>query len=913
MATTYTPLLQLALPTTGELSGTWGDVVNNNITSMIEQAVAGMATISTWTTNSHTLTVANGTTDEARCAMLVFTTGAGGTALTAAGTAICPATTKLYIAKNNAAYSVTLKTAAGTGVLVAPQQTLVLMCDGTNVTTAASSLSGAQTWLSSTISGTNIDLSISNFYQKTITANTTFTLSNVPPAGTAVEFYLELTNPGAYTTLFWSNVKWANNTAVTLPAYGTITLAFTTDDGGATWLARNVGTSAVPTYSPALNQNGNVYGGAGYTYFMVPMDSNATSVLAIGNDWSTSVGRTSLNKLLTNAGWEYGSALIDEAGTLAQTSLNNTNAAVVVGSTSVIVATGGQVFISGNTTYPTTWTRSTQLSSTSWSNAAVLSGAYLPTAIKFVIGGTSGKIAYSVDGGLSWTTTTSLSGSTFGTQTVQAIVANTGSSNYCAIGSAGGVGTSSDGNTWTYQAGLLTAWTSGVPVAAAYANGIIMVVGQSGKVATSADGVTWTNQPALAATAWGTNNPASQTALVYTGTAWVVNTANGITATSTDNGVTWTAYTTLQTAAGGTTPVAFTGIYGLCRGASGTVMAYGAVGFFAYSADNGATWALYEGPAQNRTTFFSSKVGSPQANINSVMWDGARFVAVGSGCCAATSPDGVNWVTRATGMRTNFAAAIGGATSARSVAYGGGIHMVGGDSSRIWTSADNGVTWTYLDTYRAIIGTTAVNGMAYGNSRFVGVGTAGRRLMTTDNGATWTTGVIWSASQANRVVFGNGVFVAGGASSHLATSSDGITWTDYQTTIQATAFGTKDIWGLCFGNGIFVAIGNSGVVVTSPDGVTWTYRSSLSSLGYGTSAIFYGATWTGTQFVAVGTTATSVQPIVATSPDGITWTDRSALVPSPPQIAYTNPVFYSVASNGVTTVIGGSSTSLVII
>jgi hypothetical protein len=54
MTTQYTPTLKLALPVTGELSGTWGDVVNDNITSMVEQAIAGLATINTWTANSHT-------------------------------------------------------------------------------------------------------------------------------------------------------------------------------------------------------------------------------------------------------------------------------------------------------------------------------------------------------------------------------------------------------------------------------------------------------------------------------------------------------------------------------------------------------------------------------------------------------------------------------------------------------------------------------------------------------------------------------------------------------------------------------------------------------------------------------------------------------------------------------------------
>ena len=130
MTTAYTPILQLALPVTGELNGTWGDVVNNNITSMVEQAIAGLATINTWTTASHTLTTADGTTDEARCAILQCS-GAPG----AAATVICPAFSKVYIIKNSVTggYAVTLKTSAGTGISVPNGGTALLYCDGTNV------------------------------------------------------------------------------------------------------------------------------------------------------------------------------------------------------------------------------------------------------------------------------------------------------------------------------------------------------------------------------------------------------------------------------------------------------------------------------------------------------------------------------------------------------------------------------------------------------------------------------------------------------------------------------------------------------------------------------------------------------------------------------------------------------------
>ena len=131
MTTQYTPILKLALPVQGELSGTWGDVVNDNITSMVEQAIAGLSIIDTWSANSHVLTTANGTTAESRAAMLSLTDS--GTALTGAGSVVCPALSKVYIVKNGTAQVITVKTAAGSGIAVPVGKTMLVYCDGTNV------------------------------------------------------------------------------------------------------------------------------------------------------------------------------------------------------------------------------------------------------------------------------------------------------------------------------------------------------------------------------------------------------------------------------------------------------------------------------------------------------------------------------------------------------------------------------------------------------------------------------------------------------------------------------------------------------------------------------------------------------------------------------------------------------------
>jgi hypothetical protein len=131
MTTQYTPILKLALPVQGELSGTWGDVVNDNITSMVEEAIAGRSVIDSWTTNTHVLTESDGLTAEARAAMLEFTdTGA---ALTGAATVTCPDASKIYICKNASGQQVTITTAAGTGVDIPNGTTMIVFCDETNV------------------------------------------------------------------------------------------------------------------------------------------------------------------------------------------------------------------------------------------------------------------------------------------------------------------------------------------------------------------------------------------------------------------------------------------------------------------------------------------------------------------------------------------------------------------------------------------------------------------------------------------------------------------------------------------------------------------------------------------------------------------------------------------------------------
>lgn len=93
MPTAYTSLLGLALPVEGELSGTWGDVVNDSITSLLDSAVAGTTTISS--DGDVTLSTTTGAANQARAAVLLWTaTG------TTTRTITAPAHSKAYVVVN---------------------------------------------------------------------------------------------------------------------------------------------------------------------------------------------------------------------------------------------------------------------------------------------------------------------------------------------------------------------------------------------------------------------------------------------------------------------------------------------------------------------------------------------------------------------------------------------------------------------------------------------------------------------------------------------------------------------------------------------------------------------------------------------------------------------------------------------
>jgi Chaperone of endosialidase len=112
MTINYTTLLGLAKPVTGTESGAWGDVVNDQITSLVEDSIANAASINV-TSGNVTLTDNNGTSDQARMAILLVS-GTPGTSRNI----VAPSTSKWYIVRNGSNDAVVIKGSATTGVTI---------------------------------------------------------------------------------------------------------------------------------------------------------------------------------------------------------------------------------------------------------------------------------------------------------------------------------------------------------------------------------------------------------------------------------------------------------------------------------------------------------------------------------------------------------------------------------------------------------------------------------------------------------------------------------------------------------------------------------------------------------------------------------------------------------------------------
>lgn len=152
MPSTFSQSLRIELIGAGEQSGTWNITTNNNLGSLIEQAISGNTSLDV-TGGDITLTALNGVVDQSRSAVLSVSGTPGTTRVLT-----IPNVTKLYTVRNASDSTVQIKTASGVAYSVPAAAQANIFCDGNNVITGRTITDGAQALLNSQTPFNNVAL-----------------------------------------------------------------------------------------------------------------------------------------------------------------------------------------------------------------------------------------------------------------------------------------------------------------------------------------------------------------------------------------------------------------------------------------------------------------------------------------------------------------------------------------------------------------------------------------------------------------------------------------------------------------------------------------------------------------------------------------------------------------------------------
>jgi len=166
-----------------------------------------------------------------------------------------------------------------------------------------------------------------------------------------------------------------------------------------------------------------------------------------------------------------------------------------------------------------------------------------------------------------------------------------------------------------------------------------------------------------------------------------------------------------------------------------------------------------------------------------------------------------------------------------------------------------------LDNFEVVAPTFTQTGVFhYGESLYLAGGFTGELATSTDS-ITWTARTSGIAVQINDFTSGNSLYVYGANGGVIRTSTDGITWTA-RTSGSAT---TTNITALTFGDNLYVYGNSIGAIRSSTNGITWTARTSgttfsIRALAYGDGLFAYG----------------DANGNIRTSTDAITWDARTS-------------------------------------
>lgn len=430
-----------------------------------------------------------------------------------------------------------------------------------------------------------------------------------------------------------------------------------------------------------------------------------------------------------------------------------------------------------------------------------------------------------------------------------------GAGKYVVAGDYGTILTSSDLQTWTQQYARTFHSLRGIT----FANGQFVCVGDQTAILTSSDGLDWLSQSSgpwlledityaegmfVAAGGIGTAINQQQVRVLLTSTnaqAWTIRVLTyGPPFRSLAYGGGQFAVTT--------SPDPWNGFSSLWSSADGlTWQALPPVVMSSYESrltyGNGL-WVLVNGLSDYPTTpgdilysddliHWASAYTNSQS-FSSVCYSGSKFIAVGYNGAFLLSTNGTNWANP-------------------------------------WSNITDLFLWD----------------LSFVNGQFIGINP--ERFFFSSNGVSWsTTPVPTNTGRLYNLVFGDGLYVAGGEHRSIWISTNGTDWSYPATNLSIYPYGGDT--RVAYGNGVFVgASGEQADILTSPDGWNWTVQSLVTNVG--DYVYFNGVTFANGRFVAVANTA------IATSLNGTNW-----------HVLRTNLSLYSVVGGaGRFVAVGGST------
>lgn len=236
------------------------------------------------------------------------------------------------------------------------------------------------------------------------------------------------------------------------------------------------------------------------------------------------------------------------------------------------------------------------------------------------------------------------------------------------------------------------------------------------------------------------------------------------------------------------------------------------------------------------------------------------FIAVGDNGGIVTSPDGITWTARTSGLTAPLNAVAADNLTGLICAVGESGHVsksVGGES---WTASLSGDGATMRGVVFDYLSNTFVASSYIYSGDFVDI-----YAQVSTDGDSWTHNAvkISSTGHPNKItVSPGGLFcLCTDQNLDIYTSPNGTAWTarwkDSSTSLNDCAVNSS---------GFFCAVGDYRTIITSPDGITWTSITlggvgEFHSIAVNSSDIFCAVTSDGE---------------VYTSPNGTTWTAQSS-------------------------------------